>query len=242
MNSFTYIISSFFPSIDIFKISQLSIDNNNLNNDDDLVNYGFLYTLYSKSIKEDYLTKFEILDGELINNKFIKISQKKILTDAFCKAQRAYNGFCKLARIYKLRNAKKYSADRDFYMNSLRKLPSKIVISLYDDPTRTIYKFRLSDLVNIIENSLGNTNDFFSDTIFPKNPYTNVEFTTAQLYTIYFKVKKSRYTMPTLFHMFYLHNFKIDKFAQYNECYIREHSIKNFINTASDQDLSLIHI
>ena len=186
MNSFTYIISSFFPSIDIFKISQLSIDNNNLNNDDDLVNYGFLYTLHSKSIKEDYLTKFEILDGELINNKFIKISQKKILTDAFCKAQRAYNGFCKLARIYKLRNAKKYSADTDFYMNRLSKLPSKIVISLYDDPTRTIYKFRLSDLVNIIENSLGNTNNFFSDTIFPKNPYTNVEFTTAQLYTIYF--------------------------------------------------------
>jgi hypothetical protein len=53
MNSFTYIISSFFPSIDIFKISQLSMDNNNLNNVDDLVKYGYIYTLHSKRIKED---------------------------------------------------------------------------------------------------------------------------------------------------------------------------------------------
>ena len=236
MNSFTYIISSFFPDIDVFKISQLTTNTNNFYINGDLVNYGFLYSLHLGSIKESYLTKFKILDRQVINHDFIKSEQQEQLSDAFCKAQRVYYGFCKLARLYKFKKAKKYSADTDLFMNPLSNLPKKIVISLYDDPTRTVYRFRLSDIITIVENSLSNTDNFFSDPLFPKNPYTNVEFTIAQLYTIYLKVKKSKYTMPQLFHMFYLHKFIIHDFAKYNECYIREISIKNFMKSGSEAD------
>ena len=154
MNSFTYIISSFFPDIDIFKISTLSIDTNNFHINGDLVNYGFLYSLHLGSIKYTYLTKFKVLDTQVINHDFIKTNQQTMLIDAFCKAQRTYYGFCRLARIYKLRKAKKYAADTDLFMNHLCNLPKKIVVSLYDDPTRTIYKFRLSDIITIIEKFL----------------------------------------------------------------------------------------
>ena len=36
--------------------------------------------------------------------------------------------------------------------------------------------------------------------------------------------------------MFYLHDFKITEFAKYNECYIREVSIKNFMKSGSESD------
>ena len=231
MDTFTYIISSFFQPIKSYNVSNKSLFvENDINNN--LIEYDFIYSLTHKP----YKNKFNILHNKVINNVYIQNQQKEILLDKFYKSQRAYNGFCKLARLYKIKKAKIFSADSDLCMNPLNELPSRIIIELYDDCTRTIYKFRISDLLNIINTSLTNSEDFFADPLIPMNPYVNLNFTHSQLYTIYFRVKETNYTMPHLFHMFFIHNFDIIEFCNFNECYIREITIKNFISSGSEND------
>ena len=236
MDSFTYIISSFFPSIDIFKISKLSLSDNSFHINGDLIIYGFIYSLHLGKLKKPCLSKFTVLDTHVTSNLMIVDNRKEQLFDAFCKAQRAYYGFCRLARLYKFKKAKRFSADTDLFMNSFDELPKTIIIKLYDDASRTIYKFRMSDLLNIINTGLSCSESFFAEPYYPKNPYTNVKFTKAQLYYIYYKVKKSKYIMCHLFHMFFIYDFNIGEYCKYNECYIRELAIKNFLKTGSDND------
>ena len=101
MDTFTYIISSFFQPIKSYNVSNKSLFvENDINNN--LIEYDFIYSLTHKP----YKNKFNILHNKVINNVYIQNQQKEILLDKFYKSQRAYNGFCKLARLYKIKKAK----------------------------------------------------------------------------------------------------------------------------------------
>jgi hypothetical protein len=239
MDSFSYIISSFFTPIDIYNIHNKELFNEaELNNK--LIDYGFIYSLqeiYKNKLNKAFTkNKFNVLNDCVLYNAFIDDKQKEVLLDKFGKSQRAYHGFQRLARLYKIKKAKICTSESDLCMNPLNELPKNIIIDLYDASSRTIYKFRISDIINIINTGLCYSVDFFADPQPPMNPYTNIEFTKSQLYTIYFKVKESNYIMPHLLHMFFIHNFDIDEFCKYNECYIREVTIKNFVSSGSDSD------
>jgi hypothetical protein len=83
-------------------------------------------------------------------------------------------------------------------------------------------------MINIIINSLSHSPNFFADPQYIKNPYTNIPFTIAQLYNLYFAIKHSSYLMPPLFHFFFLTDFKLEDFSMKNESFIREEAIKHF--------------
>ena len=95
------------------------------------------------------------------------------------------------------------------------------------------YMFILSDLINIIENAISNTDNFFVDVLEIKNPYNNIPFNLSTLYNIYFKLKESTYNMSILFHLFFLSNFDKTRYALENEAVIREFSIKKFVYNSS---------
>ena len=97
----------------------------------------------------------------------------------------------------------------DIYMTPISKT-DKNVISVFHNSR--IYLFTLTDLVNIINNSLGNSQYLYSDPLPIKNPYTNKEFDKSTLYNIYFSLKSSSYTMPILFYNFFLCNFNLNTF------------------------------
>ena len=88
-------------------------------------------------------------------------------------------------------------------MTEFNTIKPHLLITLFDDMARTQYVFRLSNLLTIIKMSLSNSVEFFSEPNYIKNPYTNVKFTDAQLYTIYFKLRESSFVMPTLFHLYF---------------------------------------
>ena len=135
----------------------------------------------------------------------------------------------KIARMYKIKKSKLFDVDNDLLFNSFDDLPKSIILTLYDDKTRTIYKFRISDLINIISTALTYAPSFFSEPQTIKNPYTNIEFTKAQLYTIYYKIKSSSYNLPTIFHFYFLNNFNLLDFRKNCDCYIREKVIDDFV-------------
>jgi len=235
MNTFTFIISSYFPETDIFKTAFEFPENRNSPINRDFVAYSFLNTLHFGKIKYDNDNKFQILNNSIVKNIFIEEDRKKHFILAFCESQQIYDAFCKIARFFKVKKAKTFDVDTDLFMNPLSSLKQNIILKLYDDETKTNYIFRISDLINIINNSLSNSPEFFCDPQKIKNPYTNIPFSKAQLYHIYFTIKDSSFLMPQLFHLFFLKNFNIEDFSKYNECYIRDVAIIQFIKSASDE-------
>jgi hypothetical protein len=157
------------------------------------------------------------------------MKKKKEYIMHFCKSQRVYFALCKLARLFKLRKiSKSHTNTTDLCLNPLNTLSPTILFNLYDDTARRIYTFRLSDMINIINNSLSHSPNFFADPQYIKNPYTNIPFTKAQLYNLYFAIKHSSFLIPPLFHFFFLVNFNLPEFTIKNESYIREEAINNY--------------
>jgi hypothetical protein len=234
MNSFTYIISSFFPDIDIFRVAfEFPQERNSVINKD-FVAYGLLNSLHFGTIKYPQNSKFFVFDASIVGNTFLESSKKEIYMDIFRKTQKIYHGFCRLARFFKIKRAKRFDVDTDLYMNSFVSLGPSLLVDIYDDDSRTMYKFRLTDLMNIANTALSHSPDFFAEPQEIKNPYTNIAFTSAQLYTIYFMTKSSRYIMPILFHQYFISGFDTAEFCKYNECHIREVAMKVFLDSGSE--------
>jgi len=172
---------------------------------------------------------------------YIDQARKESMLDIFMKAQRTYHGFARLTLLYKVKRAKIYNVDTDLYFNSLDSLSDKIITHIYDDKTRVIYKFRISDIMSITKAALSNAPSFFVEPLSIKNPYTNVPFTISQLYYLYFVIRESSYIMPSLFHHFFEVDFNLDTFSNNCECLIRDESLKIFLQTAS-HDQQFFHI
>lgn len=176
-------------------------------------------------------TKHQIL-YEYLNNMFMPATDKEEILKIFHKSQRTYNGFAKLAQIYKSKNAKS-TISTDLYLNEI---PTTHTNAICIHTNATNYWFMIGDLCNHIFAALTNSPYYFADPIPIKNPYTNIPFTNAQLYTIYFKVRASTFLLPVLFHKFFLCNFDLVQFRLDNETEIRESFIQRHIH-ASEEDV-----
>lgn len=230
MTAFLYILSRFFPNINTRQPAYTK--KNNLIINDDFISYAFINALQFKTSYDLRFSKYQIL-YDTINNTFInKFILNKLITQ-FSKSQKAYFGFLKLAYLFKYKRAKTYDIDTDLCMTPLSSLPEKCVMKIYNNVQRIIYYFRMSDIINIVNQALSNSPDFFTEPLVPKNPYTNVEFTKSQLYNIYFSIKNSNYIMPILLQQYFIVNFEMKEFIYYNESIIRDVSILNFTKEAS---------
>jgi len=171
---------------------------------------------------------------ERVNDKFYMGGEcQDYIITVFSRAQRTYRAFSRLARLWKVQRSA-YRVDHDLSLMPIDPR-SKTSITIFQDGAK--YLFKLTDLINIIHSSLSHSPQFFTDPLFPKNPYTNMQFTEAMLYEIYFAILRSNYTVPTLLHLFYKSNFDLDDFYYDNEAIIRDIHIKDFAKNASSEDL-----
>jgi hypothetical protein len=175
-------------------------------------NHQFIYTKGSD--------KFLILGANEKDAEFMNV---------FCQTQQMYFGFSKLATIYKLKKAT-IKNTHDLGLNPITRIhPRKTIVFLQDG---SLYAMHLSELINIINTALSYTNAFFILEIYrAKNPYTNIPFSNAILYNIYFAIKQSDYKMPPLFHAFLMCHFDIFNFASMNRHCILEYAIDRYTYT-----------
>lgn len=244
MRTFAKIISTFFPNIDItcvqnniflIKSHNANIDTANIISDN--LNYHLIYSLNLLNSK-----KFNVLRDNILNNIFIDSETKQKYIDIFCKAQKHYYSLCKLARLFKIKKARFFDVDTDLGMNQLSEIDQSMIIHIYDQHTRVKYRFKIFDIIQIINFSLSYSDNYFSSPQFIKNPYTNIKFTLAQMYNIYYFIKNSKYIVPNLLHLFYLTNFNLNTFILQNECYIRDFYIKNnHKNLSNKNKIDLIY-
>jgi len=192
---------------------------NKMNNNNPYLDYTSMLFINMKNYG-----KFEILKMFMFN-PFIDPNNKKSLIEYFCKVQTHYHALSYFAFQYKYKRAKIVN-DKDLFFNKIIETQPRI-LSLYVKNTK--YLFSISDLKNIINTSLYNTDLMFSMPLSIKNPYDNTPFSKANLYNIYLFFKHNDIMMPTIFHLYFISNFNIKKFQNDHEVIIRNYLINNYL-------------
>jgi hypothetical protein len=162
---------------------------------------------------------------KLVVNPFMSETMSQALLDDFCQFQKIYNGFTRLAHIYKFKKAK-VQINSDLCMNELNPKKSNVFV-LFQNNLK--YYFSARDLINMINSNLSHCIGFVPDMIVSKNPYNNLILNDTSLYNIYFFLRWNAYIIPELFHGFFKSNFNASTFHyNYESNIINEHT-KNFI-------------
>ena len=168
-------------------------------------------------------SKFEFF-FETTQNTFFK----NILEDFihyFCKIQKTYNGFNKLAKIYKYKKTS-IVVDADIALNEIKENQPNVFSVIQ---VNSKYLFSINDLINIINASLTNNYQFFVEPLCVKNPYNNIPFSKSTLYNIYFFILGKTHYRPDLFFKFFACDFNLSHFGKKYEVLLREHYIYNYV-------------
>ena len=189
----------------------------------------FIFTQFSNNPFLQYYYnptngKFVYIDS-ILSNIFFTEEQKETILLSFCKAQQIYRAFCRFAFLYKYKKAVT-QVSYDLALNPIDTNKNNHIVLLENNFK---YLFTINDIINLIETAITHSPCFFVDPIYPKNPYNNTQISRAALYNIYFKMKNSYRVMSTLFHLFFLCDFNIKKFALEHESMIRSHAIKEYV-------------
>lgn len=171
--------------------------------------------------------------SKIIDNMFILNHHKENAVELFYKSQRTYWAFSRLARIFKMRRAK-LQVFCDMYMMPIDPVKTRAIL-VYQDGAK--YLFKLTDLINIIHNALSNSPYHFADPIFPKNPYTNIEFSIGTMYEIYYQIRHSDYKMPALLNAFFQESFDLRRFAYNHEAVIRDIYLEDYAKKTPANEL-----
>ena len=206
---------------------------------DNLLDYFDLIFLKNNDETDILFFKNSIIDNEFIEKKYINL-----YIDIYIKAKRIKNIFIKFSKIYKWKKAVKYNSNTDLYLNNLSIFKEKFKISILEN--KTIYHFRLSDLVNYWVECLTNHEGLFSKPVRVKNPHTNLIISTHNLYNIYFKLLDTGFIIPMYISAFFYSNMNINVFLYKYYTMLKELTIMKFNNSNAiydkwEQVLNMLH-
>jgi hypothetical protein len=154
----------------------------------------------------------------------------------YIRAKKMSNAFTKLQRIWKWKKAIKYDWNTDLCMvYDLDDLPKHKVVAILSN--NTIYKFRISDIINIWSESLVHREGLFASPQNPKNPHTNTPFKIHNLYNLYLAICDSRFHIPLPIGAIFKCLFVLYKFKQKYFPLLRERIIALYYKDASDYEI-----
>ena len=221
MNSFSIIISSLMDCL--YMLNDVYM----LKSDD-----PYIFLICDKFISEK---KYHVYDNYIIRASFISDEKKRILDEYFFTSQKIYRVLCRFARKYKVSRSIKFNTGTDLCLNDISNISELSTIKLYVDTSRVLYKFRTSDIIQVINSALTYNINFFAEPQTIKNPYTNIPFTNAELYSIYYSIKYSHFEMPFLFHQYLINGFSLIRFTCLNETTLREIAITDFCESSTNR-------
>ena len=183
----------------------------------------------SKSKLEQWIhQKYAIVYNTIITNIFMSSENKAEIEEIFYKTQCTYLALKKILHIYRFKKAQiKINTDLCLNIIDLTDKNNKNVFIVVQNNAK--YMFTTRDILNLTMTSLKTHHNFFSEPHKPRNPYTNIPFTTADLYNIYFHISHSLLITPPLLTECFLNNFDMERFLVNNETKLRDFSIKNYI-------------
>ena len=210
----------------------LNMDNNvfSLNYDKSDPVKPMMQLVFMSLVNNRYNSKFIMLKQTLCS--FLKFSREDFI-DLFCKIQKTYHSFSRLAFIYKYKKSA-MSVTTDIGLNDIT-VNDKNVICIYHFNSR--YLFNINDLLKIITTSITNSYMFFSQPLPSKNPYNNLPFTKSNLYNIYLFLKFKTNIYNDLFVKFFHCDFNLTTFYHKYEYLLRQYILDNFIKNSTEDVL-----
>ena len=210
----------------------LNMDNNvfSLNYDKSDPIKPILQLVFMSLVNNRYNSKFIMLKQTLCS--FLKFSREDFI-DLFCKIQKTYHSFSRLAFIYKYKRSA-MSVTTDIGLNDIT-VNDKNVICIYHFNSR--YLFNINDLLKIITTSITNSYMFFSQPLPSKNPYNNLPFTKSNLSNIYLFLKFKTNIYNDLFVKFFHCDFNLTTFYHKYEYLLRQYILDNFIKNSTEDVL-----
>lgn len=145
------------------------------------------------------------------------------------RLRRAFRTVLQRWRMYRIN--KKYTPEVDPITLS----PVEKEVVVYDLSVRKKFVFEARSLANYMEIKLGYNEGGFAAPIFPKNPWTNADFTYYQLLSIYYQLKahgELRWGLITL----QKYHFDLHKWHQYHRSTLTLQSIKNSLRLLDSVD------
>ena len=188
--------------------------------------YSIFISIYVHARTNYVSTKYAYIKNTF-NNPFYSTEYKAEFIHKFCDAQRHYQALCKFAYKWKWNRAT-YTIKHDLLLNPIEPHQYFVLPLLHAGKK---YLFTKSDLTNIVETALTNSPYIYAEPLPIKNPYNNLVFDKSHLYTIYFFMKHRMFTLPTVFHQYFLYNFHLKLFRDNNEALIRKMHISSMIKT-----------
>jgi hypothetical protein len=210
----------------------LNIDNNvfSLNYDKNDPIKPLMKLVFMSLVNNRYKGKFNMFKETLVS--FLNFSRYEFI-DFFCKIQKTYHSFSRLAFIYKYKKSA-MSVTTDIGLNDIT-INDKNILCIYHFNSR--YLFNINDLLKIITTSITNSYMFFSQPLPSKNPYNNLPFTKSNLYNMYFFLKFKTNIYNDLFVKFFHCDFNLTTFYHNYEYLLRQYILDNFIKNSTEDVL-----
>tara|TARA_A100001011_G_C14295217_1_gene838155 strand:- start:1509 stop:2717 length:1209 start_codon:yes stop_codon:yes gene_type:complete len=212
-------------------IIQFIADKHNLNLPDNFLIYFDNFFYNDTKLSDVKIYKCYIY----INENTYSKEEAAMLKDIYIKAKNLKNVLKTYIRKRKISKMNIFDNNMDLYFNPLNKYPKIQLTNLIIN--NTIYKFRISNLINMWLDSLTKQENLFCKPIILKNPYTNLPFEKHNLYNLFFAIYFSPYIIPTLIYNFFLVNFNVDLFIFKYYPILKDYAIKNFISNGSVSEL-----
>tara|TARA_Y100000389_G_C17453472_1_gene516407 strand:+ start:314 stop:1393 length:1080 start_codon:yes stop_codon:yes gene_type:complete len=173
----------------------------------------------------------------VLNGNFFMESQREKNLNYFIKIKKIYNSLSYFARLYKWKTYKHFLNEHDLYGNLLSDFPDEQVIKIMQN--KTIYSFRLTDLLNIWNIALTHSVYIMPKPTLPNNPFTNIKFTISNMVNIFIKTKYTHFSIPLSIDIFWRCLMNKKKFKIEAHGYLKELAIKNYIKS---DDIEVLYL
>lgn len=180
---------------------------------------------------------------KIILDRYESVLHNKFET-IYRAAKEIKNKLLNLIKIYNWNRAVNSNIEQDLFLNKISDFDDKFVITILENST--IYKFRISDIVNLWVLALQNCEQLFVKPIELKNPYTNINFSKCALYNIYIKLLDTGFIVPNVITSHIKHELDINMFCIRNYPQLKENAILLFMREANyldkyEQVINMLH-
>ena len=193
----------------------------------------YFFIFYVSKFENNYMSKYKII-YMVLSSKFVTVNHKEKFLKYIVLTSRIYWLFKNLYLKFKYSKFTIYNISHSLEYKNLESLKHIIILN----HNQVLYKFNIYDIIKIIKTALHTHQGLFINSIYPKNPYTNVTFSFENLFNIYMYCLNNHISIPIYLHLFYKAHFNINKFIEINESYL---TIKLYNNYYNDKDDDIIY-
>ena len=195
-----------------------------------------------------YLAKFrygereEEMNHDVDDTSMILYKKPKLFTDIATQVCSAYIREMKLRTIFRgvlvrwrIYHLNKKKNDENEEIDPITLSPPVKVVQLYDWKYKKKYIFDANSLATLIETKLLYHEYGFAMPLYPRNPWTNIEFTYYEMISIYYQLQtfgELRWGLITLKQ----HDFNIQQWQLYHKSALTMKAIRNNINVLDNRD------